>query len=73
MRVNDYAIKLIHLGHTLGNQHYPITIQQDKIYIQLRTDAEAIERTVRGFAIPGLKIEYEMRSPDELLFSPHQH
>lgn len=72
--VEDRAIELVHLGHVLGNHHWPIIIQKNKIYLQLVIDAAVIEATIRDFQIPGLKIEYESRSPSKHLnFSHHHH
>jgi len=65
-------IQLVHLGHTIGNHHWPLLIQGDKIYVQLSADIEVMESTVRSFGIPGLSLNYESRSPDEqLTFSKH--
>ena len=61
------ALKLIHLGHTLGNQHYPILVTQDKIYIQLTSEHARVEDMIRGFDIPGLIVSYETRSPQQPL------
>lgn len=70
----DDALRLIHLGHTLGNHHWPILIDQDKIYVQLSGDRTVVESTLQGFQIPGLDISYEVRSPmQHLSFSSHQH
>jgi urease accessory protein len=72
--VSDRPLELIHLGHVLGNHHYPIIIQENKIYLQLVFDAEVIETTIRNFNIPGLKIDYELRSPQQQLnFSSHNN
>ncbi|MDJ0592480.1 MAG: urease accessory protein UreE [Pleurocapsa sp. MO_226.B13] len=80
--VTDRAIELVHLGHALGNQHCPITIRDRKIYLQPTGDTAIIEKTIRDFQIPGLKIDYESRSeamplglsPEEHLnFSHHTH
>lgn len=72
--VEDRAIELVHLGHVLGNHHYPITIRDNKIYLQLVIDAEVMEATINNFQIPGLKIDYESRSPQQYLnFSHHTH
>lgn len=72
--VADYAIKLVHLGHVLGNHHWPIIVQDHKLYVELAIDAQVIESTIREFKIPGLQIDYELRSPhDHLDFSPHAH
>ncbi|MEM8810300.1 MAG: urease accessory protein UreE [Cyanobacteria bacterium P01_G01_bin.38] len=70
----EQALALIHLGHTLGNHHWPILIKADKIYVQLAGDRAVIESTLQGFQIPGLEISYEVRSPTQhLSFSAHHH
>ncbi|MEM9484812.1 MAG: urease accessory protein UreE [Cyanobacteria bacterium P01_F01_bin.116] len=72
--VSENALALIHLGHTLGNHHWPILIETDKIYIQLAGDQTVIEQTLQDFEIPGLAISYELRSPRQYLnFSSHHH
>lgn len=72
--VADLAVELVHLGHVLGNQHCPIIIRGRKIYLQPTEDTDIIEATIKDFPIPGLKIDYELRSPEEHLhFSHHNH
>jgi urease accessory protein len=60
------ATELVHLGHVLGNHHYPITIVKQKIYLQpgadLAVDLAVVEQTIKQLKIPGLIINYEMRS-----------
>lgn len=69
-----YALALIHLGHVLGNHHYPILVAPDRIYIQLTTDHTRLEDTIHRLGIPGLMVSYEMRSPTQLEFiNPHNH
>lgn len=69
-----HEIELVHLGHTLGNHHWPIIVQGDKIYVQLAADIEVMESTVRRFKIPNLFITYESRSSsNQLTFSKHSH
>lgn len=71
---SDCALRLIHLGHVLGNHHWPIIVQEHKLYIELVVDAQVIESTIREFQIPGLQIDYELRSPSKHLdFSQHAH
>lgn len=70
----DRALELIHLGHVLGNHHYPILLEAGKIYIELVAPAEVIEATIKRFNIPGLCVSYESRSSSQkLVFSPHSH
>ena len=61
------ALALVHLGHTLGNHHWPIVVEADKIYVQLGDERSVIESTLQGFQIPGLDISYELRSPTQHL------
>lgn len=65
--VEDRAIELVHLGHVLGNHHWPIIIRNHKIYLQPVVDSAIIEATIANFQIPGLRIDYESRSPSEHL------
>lgn len=62
------ATELVRLGHVLGNHHYPINIANQKIYLQpgadLPVDLAIVEQTIKQLQIPGLTINYEMRSPD---------
>lgn len=69
-----YGLQLIHLGHVLGNHHWPIVIQSDQIYVQLVAAPDLMEAIVAGFKIPGLAVSYELRSPEQYLtFSAHAH
>ena len=71
--VPDCAIELVHLGHVLGNHHWPIIVQNHQLYIELAADVEVMESTVRNFQIPGLQIDYESRSPERYLDFSQQH
>lgn len=71
---SDHGLALIHLGHTLGNHHWPILMEADKIYVQLAGDSTVIERTLQDFQIPGLAISYELRTSTQYLnFSGGHH
>lgn len=72
--VGDRALQLVHLGHVLGNHHYPILLDAGKIYVELVAPQEVIVATIEQFNIPGLCVSYESRSPaQKLIFSPHHH
>lgn len=65
---------LVYLGHVLGNHHYPIAIEDHKIYVQLVTDKSIIEKTINNLNIPGLKIATTKGSLEsEITFSVHSH
>ena len=71
---NISATTLVNLGHILGNHHYPILIQDKKIYIQLTTDKLILEKLIKELNITNLHIKYEMQSFNHnLIFSPHNH
>ena len=70
---NIEPTKLIYLGHVLGNHHYPITLQENKIYIQLVTDKAIAENLIRQQNIPNLKIDYQLQSSNKYTFSSHSH
>lgn len=74
--VTASATELVRLGHVLGNHHYPITVIQEKIYLQPGADLAIVEQTIKQLQIPGLTINYEMRSPDldcDFAHQSHHH
>ena len=74
LSTNILPARLVYLGHVLGNHHYPIAIENNKIYVQLVTDKTIIEKTIKDLNISGLKINYEKRSHDKkITFSSHSH
>lgn len=64
---------LVYLGHVLGNHHYPLIIDQNKLYLQLADNAELMEQTIQALKIPGLEITYESRTPEQSLHFSHHH
>ncbi len=74
---SNQAISLIHLGHILGNRHWPITIKGESLFIELVAEAELIESTIREMAhmlgIEGLQISLEGRSPEAALDFSNAH
>ena len=70
---NNYAMDLVSLGHILGNHHYPIKIEQNKIYVRLITDAKVIVKMIEELRIPGLKITFETNSDREIPQPKHSH
>lgn len=66
--------ELVYLGHVLGNHHYPITMQNNQIYVQLITDKLIVEKLLDQLNIPGLQIKYQMQSDNqEFAFLHHSH
>ena len=75
---HNSAASLIHLGHVLGNRHWPITLQGDTLFLELVASAELVESTIREMAhtlgIEGLQIGLEARAAAAALdFSGAHH
>jgi urease accessory protein len=71
--VENRAIALIHLGHVLGNHHWPISIQDDVLYVEPVIEAaqmaEMIREAAQTLGIEGLQISFEDRADNSLEFS----
>ena len=68
------AAKLVHMGHILGNNHYAIAIQDNKIYVRVTSESRAIEKAIADLQIPGLQITYKMQSSSaDTTFTSHTH
>ncbi|BAZ46858.1 hypothetical protein NIES4102_38990 [Chondrocystis sp. NIES-4102] len=71
---NILPSKLVQLGHLLGNHHYPIAVENNKIYVQLITDARVLENQIKDLHISQLQISYEhLPSDPKITFSTHKH
>ena len=67
-------VQLVQLGHILGNHHYPIMVQENKIYVELVTDKSVLEKLLDSIEIPQLKISYQIYTGEQpLVFSRHTH
>ena len=62
---NNQAIALVHLGHVLGNRHWPVTVHGNTLYVELVADATLMVSTVQEMAkalsIEGLQVSFEER------------
>ena len=71
------AIALVHLGHALGNQHWPVTAKGNVLYIELIADADLMESTVEKIAkrlnIMGLQIDFETHLSDKAIDFSEDH
>jgi urease accessory protein len=59
---NHSAMKLVSLGHLLGNHHYPIKIEANKVYVRLTTDSKVLIQMIEKLAVTGLTISWEQVS-----------
>ena len=68
---HNHAVHLVHLGHVLGNHHWPIVIKGDVLYVELVADAELVESTITELAstlgIQGLSISTDVRSAEQFV------
>lgn len=56
--LNHNSLDLVRLGHLLGNSHYPIKIQDNKIYVHLATNPKVVAKNIQELNISGLTISY---------------
>lgn len=75
--MENSAIALVHLGHALGNQHWPVTAKGDALYVDLVASAEVMESTLRKIvktlAIEGLQVTFETKSAEDSVNFSHSH
>lgn len=78
---NNTEVQLVQLGHLLGNQHYPIQIKNQKVYVRLNSNQNHIAssednlvKMIRDLGIVGLTISKEtVDQPLETSQQSHQH
>lgn len=71
--ISNSAINLVRLGHILGNQHYPIKIEANKIYVGLNIDRKVLIQMIEELNLTGLTITWEQVSSLEGLTTPKHH
>ena len=70
------AMKLVRLGHLLGNQHYPIKIEGHKIYVRLMNDKSVLTKMIEELNLSKLDITWETVAVTDLpthSHHPHHH
>lgn len=71
---SNSLMKLVRLGHLLGNQHYPIKIEGAKIYVPIDTNSKVITTSIKKLNIPNLTISWEENLLEtEFMASNHHH
>ena len=70
------ATALVQLGYTLGNQHWPTTLQGSAVYVEMVADEAVMEKMVKEAAktlgIEGLQITFEAKPHSEaVVFHTH--
>lgn len=74
LKSNVSAMEIFNLGHVLGNHHYPIMIQEQKIYVQLVTNKYILEKLIKELSISGLQFSYKVQSlKNNSNFDQHNH
>lgn len=70
----DHTMNLVRLGHLLGNHHYPIKIEANKVYVRINSEAKVIISLIQELNLTGLTISWEqVSSLDGLTSHPHHH
>ncbi|MEL6901711.1 MAG: urease accessory protein UreE [Cyanobacteria bacterium J06606_4] len=67
----NLAVHLVHLGHVLGNHHWPIRLIGSTLYVEQVADIElmqsTLQETVNTFGIQGLQIAAEAKPSNEAI------
>jgi len=48
----------VRLGHLLGNQHWPILLEQGAVLVPVATDRKAVETVLRTYGLEGLQWKF---------------
>ncbi|MEL7142100.1 MAG: urease accessory protein UreE [Cyanobacteria bacterium J06573_11] len=80
---HNHAVTLMQLGHVLGNHHWPISVCEDTLYVELVSDASLVASTVKEVVetlnIQGLRVTQESKSTQQAIdfsakaFFAHHH
>lgn len=65
--------RAVKLGHLLGNQHWPIMVKDESVYIPITLDKSVMETVIRGSNIEGITIRYEKINPSDFEAPPQHH
>ena len=65
--------KLLLLGHLLGNHHYPLKIQKQKVYVRPTGDPRVIIQQINELDISGLTVSTEQIQMPEISAQPTHH
>ena len=64
----------VRLGHMLGNQHWPVTVENDIVYTPLTIDKKVMETVVRTHGFDGVVWEFVPVEPGDVPSAmPHIH
>lgn len=68
---HNHAVNLVQFGHVLGNQHWPVAVEGQILYVELVADVELVESTILEIAktlnIKGLRMKRLLKSPDQFV------
>ncbi|MEM6451131.1 MAG: urease accessory protein UreE [Cyanobacteria bacterium P01_D01_bin.105] len=74
---HNHPTALVQLGHTLGNQHWPITVRGDVVYVEMVATQAQMEKVVNEMAIAlkikGLKVSFEAKPVEDAVEFLHHH
>lgn len=67
------GMELVRLGHLLGNQHYPIKIEENKIYVRPIGDLSVLTRKIEELSFSGITITWEQTAKMQDAIVHHYH
>lgn len=64
----------VHLGHVLGNQHWPVKIEGTTVYVPVSVDKQVMETVLKTYDLQGIEYRFEERSIGPIpRVVPHEH
>lgn len=67
------GMELVRLGHLLGNQHCPIKIEENKIYVRPIGDLSVLTRKIEELSFSGITITWEQTAKMRDAIVHHYH
>lgn len=64
----------VHLGHVLGNQHWPVKIEGMSVSVPLSVDKKVMETVLKTYDLQGIEYRFEQGSVGAIpRVVPHEH
>jgi urease accessory protein len=64
----------VHLGHVLGNQHWPVKIEGTSVYVPVSVDKKVMETVLKTYDLQGIEYRFEEGSVGPIpRVVPHEH
>ena len=64
----------VHLGHVLGNQHWPVKVEGTSVYVPVSVDKKVMETVLKTYDLQGIEYRFEQGGVGVIpRVVPHEH